>query len=228
MATRPPLWYFEQFGLIQALNDQQRRQFAGAARMRHFKRGERVYLSGDPGDQIFLVKSGIIKIATRPLERGEVILAFLHPGDIFGEVAVFDASPRDHLAEAHEDSLVCGFARESILQMIHAAPQLGFEITKLIGRRLQHFQSKVEDLLCQSAHARVAHALLDLAERHGVPDSDGVLIPFRLSQTDLGRLVGLRRETVNVILQEWREQGFVEPGPRAIRLRNAGALRRVS
>jgi hypothetical protein len=87
--------------------------------------------------------------------------------------------------------------------MIQSAPALGFEITKLIGRRLQRFQSRIEELLCKSAQARVAPALLDLAERHGIPDADGVLIPLRLSQSDLGRLVGLRRETRSGAITDW-------------------------
>jgi CRP/FNR family transcriptional regulator len=90
-----------------------------------------------------------------------------------------------------------------------------------------HLQSRVEELLHRSAPARQAHALLDLAAGHGIADADGVLIPLRLNQTDLGRLVGLRRETVNGILQGWRSEGLVEVDRRAIRLRNIDTLKRV-
>lgn len=78
------------------------------------------------------------------------------------------------------------------------------------------------------AYARLAHSLLDLADGHGVADAEGMVIPLRLSQTDRGRLVGLRRETVNGILQEWREQRIVESDRRAIRLRDIDALKRIA
>jgi CRP/FNR family transcriptional regulator, cyclic AMP receptor protein len=228
MAAHTKLWYFERFGLIQALNDTQRRHFAGMARMFELKRGSRIYLPGDPGDHVFLLKAGVVKIARDIPDQGEVILTFLYPGDIFGELAVVDGAPRDHMAEAHEDAIICALARDTVLQMIQGAPALGFEITRLIGRRLQRLQSRIEELLCKSAPTRVAHALLDLADSYGIKDADGVLIPLRLSQSDIGRLVGLRRETVNTILQEWRERGLVEAGRRAIRVRDIEGLRRVS
>jgi CRP-like cAMP-binding protein len=228
MPAHTKLWYFERFGLIQALSEAQRRQFAGMARMFEVKRGSRIYLPGDPSDQIYLLKAGVIKIARQLPDQGDIILALLHPGDIFGELAVVDDAPRDHLAEAYEDSVICAMNRDTITRMIQAAPELGFQITKLIGRRLRTFESRIEELLCKSAHARVAHALLDLAARHGIADSDGVLIPLRLSQGDLARLVGLRRETVNGILQEWRERGLVEADRRAIRVRDVEGLRSAS
>jgi CRP-like cAMP-binding protein len=98
---------------------------------------------------------------------------------------------------------------------------------KLIGKRVQRFQTQVEALLCKSAPARVAHVLADLARRDGIADDDGVLIRLRLSQTDLGRLVGVRRETVNIILQDWRDKGWIEADRRSLRVRNMSVLQRV-
>jgi CRP-like cAMP-binding protein len=214
--------------MISALSDPQRRHLEKVTRMLEVKRGTRIYLPGDPSDQIFLLKSGIIKISATTPDRREVILAFLHSGDIFGELAVVDDAPRDHVAEAYDDSVICAMSRDVILKVIHETPEIGFQITKLIGLRLRTFRSRIDELLCRSAHARLAHALLDLAEHHGVPDQDGVLVSLRLSQGDLGRLVGLSRETVNAILQEWREQSLLEMDRRSVRLRDPERLRRIS
>lgn len=228
MPAHTKLWYFEQFRMLSALSDAQRRQLERMTRMLEVKRGTPIYLPGDPSDQIYLLKSGLIKISTTTPDRREVILAFLYPGDIFGELAVVDESPRDHLAEAYEDCVLCAMNRDTVLRLIRETPDVGFQITKLIGLRLRTLRSRVEELLCKSAHARVAHALLELASRHGVPDRDGVLISLRLSQGDLGRLVGLSRETVNAILQEWREQQLVEMDRRSIRLRDPERLRQIA
>jgi CRP-like cAMP-binding protein len=228
MPAHTKLWYFERFRMISALSEAQRHQLEKLTRMLEVKRRTRIYLPGDPSDQIFLLKSGVIKISMTTSDNREVILAFLHPGDIFGELAVVDEAPRDHVAEAYDDCVICAMSRDTILQVIHETPEIGFQITKLIGLRLRTFRSRIEELLSKSAHARVAHALLELAERHGVPDTDGVLISLRLSQGDLGRLVGLSRETVNAILQEWREQNLVEMDRRSVRLRNPDRLRRIS
>jgi CRP-like cAMP-binding protein len=228
MAAHTKLWYFERFRMISALSEAQRHQLEKLTQMLEVKRGTRIYLPGDPSDQIFLLKSGIIKISMMTPDHRDVILALLHPGDIFGELAVVEDAPRDHIAEAYSDCVICAMGRDTVLRVIHETPEIGFEITKLIGLRLKTFRSRVEELLCKSAHARVAHALLELAERHGVSDQDGVLISLRLSQGDLGRLVGLSRETVNAILQEWREQNLVEMDRRTVRLRDPDRLRTIS
>jgi CRP-like cAMP-binding protein len=228
MPAHTKLWYFEQFRMLSALSDAQRRHLEKITRMLEVKRGTRIYLPGDPSDQIFLLKSGVIKISTTTPDHREVILAFLYPGDIFGELAVVDESPRDHLAEAYEDCVICAMSRDVVMRLVRETPEVGFQITKLIGIRIRTLRSRVEELLCKSAHARVAHALLELAERHGVPDKDGVLITLRLSQGDLGRLVGLSRETVNSILQEWREQSLMEMDRRSVRLKDPERLRQVA
>jgi CRP-like cAMP-binding protein len=98
MPAHTKLWYFERFRMISALSPEQRHQLEKLTRMLEVKRGTRIYLPGDPSDQIFLLKSGVIKISTTTPDNREVILAFLHQGDIFGELAVVDETPRDHVA----------------------------------------------------------------------------------------------------------------------------------
>src|SRR5919106_2619886 len=161
-------------------------------------------------------------------DGSEVILTVLPPGDIFGELAITgDEAPQDHRAEALEDSLLCEVPRGLLVRMIQEAPAFAWHITKLVGRRLRTFRTRVEELLGKSAPARLAHAILQLAQQHGIPDGEGVLVPLRLSQGDLGKLVGLTRETVNSILHAWRDQGVVEMDRRSIRVRDPERLRRV-
>ncbi len=105
---------------------------------------------------------------------------------------------------------------------------LGYQITKVMGLRLRRFRTRIEELLCKSAQARVAHTLLDLAADYGVPDSNGVLVPLRLNQADLGNLVGLARETVNVVLRDFKQRGLVDAGRSSIRIVDPARLRAVS
>jgi CRP-like cAMP-binding protein len=209
------------------LSDAQRRHLAQTAHMFDVKRGQHVYLSGDPAQQIFLLKSGIIKIVSLSPDDREVVLAYLHPGDVFGELAVVDDAPRDHSAEVQEDARLCSLNRELILGLVREFPDLGCSITKLIGSRARQFRMRLEQLLCRSASARLAHALADLADEHGVVDDHGSVIPFRLSQRDLGNLVGLTRETVNAVLQDFRRRGLIEVQHRNIRVPEPRKLRAV-
>lgn len=227
VATRSKLWYLQRFKLLDALSESQRQFLAQSARMFELKRGERVYVPGDPSDQIFLLKRGVVKIASPGSDHQEAVLAFLHPGDIFGELAVVDESPRDHLAEVHEDACLCALSRDLILRLARESPELGYRITKVMGSRVRQFRTRLEELLCTSATGRVAHALVDLAGEHGISDDRGIIIPFRLSQRDLANLVGLTRETVNVVLHDFRQRGLVEVEGKSIRLLDAEALRKI-
>lgn len=229
MAAYSKVWYLERFRLLDLMAPEQKRHFAGKTIMKEAKRGERIYLPGDPSDQLFLLKMGVVRIsAAADSSAGERILALLYPGDIFGELAVVDDSPRGHLATAHEDVVVCAVPRDVLLQVIRETPALGYQITKLMGARLRRLETRVEELLFKSAQARIARALLEMAASYGVEDREGVVIPIRLSQRDLGNLVGLARETVNVVLQEFKEQGLVNADRRSIRIMDPTRLRCVA
>jgi CRP-like cAMP-binding protein len=222
------LWYFEHFGLLQGLSEEQKQHVEQHTRMLNVKRGQAVYLPGDPSEHVYVVKTGAVKIVGKAPEGSEVILALLTPGDLFGELALTgDDGPQDHRAEATEDTLLCEVPRGLLVAMIQETPAFGRHVTKLIGLRLRTLRTRVEELLGKSAPARLAHAITELSHQHGIQDGEGVLIPLRLSQGDLGQLVGLTRETINGILQVWRDQGVLEMDRRSIRVRHPERLRRV-
>jgi CRP/FNR family transcriptional regulator, cyclic AMP receptor protein len=221
------LWYFEHFGLLQGLSDEQKQEVSHRSRMFEVKRGHPVYLTGDPSAHVYLVKTGAVKILGRAPEGGEVILSVLTPGDIFGELALAGDEPRDHRAEAADDTLLCEIPRDVLIHMIRDVPAFALHVTKLMGLRVRTLRTRVEELLGKSAPARLAHTLLELARQHGIKDGDGLLIPLRLSQGDLGKLVGLTRETVNSIFGVWRDQGVVDIDRRCIRVRDPERLRRM-
>lgn len=222
------LWYFEHFGLLQGLSPTQKQQVEEKTRMLHLKRGDAIYLPGDPTEHVYVVKTGAVKIVGTSPEGHSVNLAVLMPGDIFGELALTgENSTQEDRAEAMEDTSLCEVPRDLMFRMIEETPAFGRHVTKLVGLRLRTFRTRVEELLGKSAPARVAHAILELSHHHGIRDGGDVLIPLRLSQGDLGKLVGLTRETVNGIVQAWRDQGVMEMDRRSIRIRDTERLRRV-
>jgi len=105
--------------------------------MQDLKRGHKIYLPGDPSDVVFLLKVGIVKISTGGADQ-DTILALLYPGDIFGELAIFDDSPRDHIAEVVEDATLCAINRNMLHQFIQQSPALRYQVTKLMGSHSDH------------------------------------------------------------------------------------------
>jgi CRP-like cAMP-binding protein len=228
VAQRTKLWYLKNVNLFHGMSDEQMRMVEERTVMREIRRKEVLYLPGDAGDRIYLLKRGIVKIAALTDDGKEIILALLRQGEVFGEEAVIEDAPRDHMAEAYEDALLCVVTRQDFLGILRAHPEMAFKITKLVGFRLKTLRNRVEGLLFKGAPARLAQTLLDLARDHGVKDADGVLLPLRLSQQDLANLIGVTRESVNLALSDFRSRGLVEMEGRSLRLRRPEELRALA
>ncbi|MBI4263665.1 MAG: Crp/Fnr family transcriptional regulator [Acidobacteria bacterium] len=112
-----------------------------------------------------------------------------------------------------------------MLRLAHESAGFGYELARLTALRIRRFRARVEPLLGGTAHACVAQALLALAAEHGVADAHGVLIPLRLTQTELAALAGVTRETVNAVLGDLRVRGLVEMGRHSIRVSRPEGLR---
>lgn len=194
--------------------------------MREIRRKEVLYLPGDAGDRVYLLKRGVVKISTLTDDGKEIILALMRPGEVFGEESVLEDAPRDHMAEAYEDVLICVITRQDFLGILRAHPEMAFKVTKLVGFRLKTLRNRVEGLLFKGAPARLAQTLLDLARDHGIKDDEGVLLPLKLSQQDLASLIGVTRESVNLALADLRSRGLVEMESRSLRLRRPEDLQR--
>jgi CRP/FNR family transcriptional regulator, cyclic AMP receptor protein len=227
LPQRTKLWYLKNINLFHSMSEEQMRMIEQRTVMREVRRREVLYLPGDAGDRIFLLKRGVVKISALGEDGREIILALLRKGEVFGEEAALEDAPRDHLAEAYEDALICIITKQDFLDMLRTYPDLAFRVTKLVGFRLKTFRSRVEKLLFKGAPARLAATLLDLARDHGVPDAQGILLPLKLSQQDLASLIGVTRESVNLALSDFRKKGLVAVEGRTIRLPRPEALQAI-
>jgi CRP-like cAMP-binding protein len=209
------------------MSEEQMRDLERRTVMREIRRKEVLYLPGQAGDRIYLLKRGVVKIAAFGEDGREIILAFLKKGEVFGEEAVVEDAPRDHMAEAYDDALICIIPKKDFMEILRAHPEVGFAVTKLIGFRMKTFRNRIESLLFKGTPARLAQILLDLARDHGVTDARGVLLPLRLSQQDLASLIGVTRESVNLALSDFRRRGLVEVEGRTMHLPRPEALREI-
>ena len=218
------LAYLQRHSLLSVLCDADQSAVLRQARVAKLKRRQRIYQSGEPANEVYLVASGVVKLAVQSPDGREAILGFQHSGDLFGEMAVIDDGPHDHMAEAHEASVVWGISRDVFLGLMRESTALDHAVVTLLGLRLRMYRTRVREILHQSALARVANTLVHLAGQHGVEDADGVVIALRLSQRDVGNLVGLTRETVNFIFKDLRERNLIETQGHSIRVKNPAVL----
>ncbi len=218
------LCVLQRFHLLESLGDAERAALRKAMSVADVRRGTRVYGPGDPADRIYFLRSGVVKLWSPGVNGRAQLLAILYAGELFGEAAVLDDGPRDHVAEAHEDSVVCSVPREVVTAIMRARPEFALQVTRLVAARARAFKTRVEQLLHRSAEARLAHTLLGLGRQCGTEVGRRLVIPLRLSQRDLAGLVGVRRETVNLVLQAFRQRGLVEAARHHIVLQDPDAL----
>ena len=184
-----------------------------------------IFSKGDPGDCLYGILAGRVRIFSTSPEGNEIVLNILEAGILFGEIALLDGGARTASAAAMEQTDLMRIHRDHFLPYVRANPDLLLGILTLLCSRIRGSSEIIEDTAFLPLSARLAKQLLALGEHYRQPGTQVVTVP--LSQHDLGSMVGVSRETTNKQLAIWRSAGIVETAPRTIIIRNREALREL-
>ena len=180
-------------------------------RVRRFRRGETVFHLGDPGDALFIVMSGAIKI-TLPADTGdEAILATLRPGDFFGELALLDGAPRSATAVSIEPSETYILGRDRFRDLIATEPVMRDAVLATLAAEVRRLTHHVEELHFLDITGRLAARLGRLATESGadrLPDGT-IRLAGPLTQGDLAAMIGCTRQSVNKLLGIFTDDGLI-------------------
>ena len=218
-------WYVRDCLLFQRLSAQQLDQLERGARMREFPRNSTIFLPSDVADGVFLLGQGRVRICSNTTGGKQAILAFIDPGEVFGELSLIQGGEREERAEAAVDSTVILLPGDELRQMLEESASLSLGVTKLIGLRRKRIERRLRNLLFRSNRDRLGHLLLELTEHYGKTIDEGVLLDIKLSHQELASIIGVTRETVTTLLGEMQLDGFLLIGRQKIVIRN---LRRLS
>ncbi|MBE3572564.1 MAG: Crp/Fnr family transcriptional regulator [Moorella humiferrea] len=206
----PESWEFlRQVPVFADLSPEELQHIASLAQVRRYRKNMYIFMQGEPGDAIYFVKKGAIKLF-QVLEDGrEKILHFVREGEIFAEVLLFEGGPYPATAETLEDSEVGIIRNADMERLLSRHGEMAVKIIKVMSRRLRRAQEHIRDLALKGAYGRLASTLLQLAKDYGTPRADGVTIELNLSQQELASLIGTSRETVARILSDFKRLGAV-------------------
>ncbi|TWT29488.1 Crp/Fnr family transcriptional regulator [Blastopirellula retiformator] len=218
------IWHLKNCRIFEQLSATEIERLDACSRVRRFAKRSPIYLPAERADTVLLLASGRVKICHLTPEGKQSILAFIEPGELFGELSILDGEARDEYAEAVEASMIVSIPKEAMHELMESRPGLSIGVTKLIGLRRRRIERRVKNLLFLSNRDRLAHLLLELAESYGKRTEDGVELEIRLSHQDLANIVGSTRETVTVVLGELQNDGLVKVGRRRIVLRSLQRL----
>lgn len=179
-----------------------------------FSSGVNIITVAQPGDMVYVLLEGTVKIYVDQLDGSEVILAFLGPGDTFGEMSLVDSAGRSANVVALEDCSCLLMDRSSFHQCLKSMKGLSYNLVRLLSRRLRLANEQIQALSTLDVRGRVARQLLAFAQQYGQGEtSKGVTIPLRLTQTDVAALVGASRERVNQVIVDFKDSGFISVDP---------------
>ena len=218
------IWYLKKVNLFKGLSKEEMTRLAQLTQMKSFKKGEAIYLSGQPGRQVYFLKQGVVKISKLSGEGHELTLALLNPGEIFGELEAVEESARNAQAVAHSDVLICVLNRQDLLRMMESKPDVGIRLTKLIGFRRRVIENRLGNLIFRSIPQRLAALLLELRGPFGKKTGWGTQLDVPLTHEDLANLIGTARATLTEALNNFKKEGLIETEGKRITIKNPEAL----
>jgi CRP-like cAMP-binding protein len=179
-------------------------------------KGSVLFAEGDEGDQLYVIAEGKLKLGTSSGDGRENLLSILGPGEMFGELSLFDPGPRTSTATAVTDAKLLSLGQEKLLPWLIENPKVSLQLLAGLAQRLRRTNEAVGDLVFSDVPGRVAKALIDLGERFGKKTDEGLFVHHDLTQEELAQLVGASRETVNKALADFAGRNWLKLDGRAV------------
>jgi CRP-like cAMP-binding protein len=208
----------KQAPLFAELDDEAASTLAAAMGTIKVNKGDVLFHEGDTEDRLYVVVSGKIKLGRSGSAGRENLLAVLGPGQMFGELSVFDPGPRSSTATAVTPCELRVLEHDELTQWLTGRPEVARGLLGQLASRLRRANENAADLVFSDVPGRVAKALLDLAKRFGEQRDEGIHVHHDLTQEELAQLVGASRETVNKALADFAARGWIRLEPRSVTL----------
>jgi CRP/FNR family transcriptional regulator, cyclic AMP receptor protein len=203
------IWFLKDCDLFERLSAADKQHLESQAVIRTFPPGTFVYFPSDPGQSVLVLARGRVKIKFITPDGQETILAFVGPGELFGELAIVDTQPRNEYAEAVTETTVIAIPRDDMLGLMERRPELAMHVTRLFGFRRRRLENRLRNILFCSIRWRIVALMLELLETHGKLVGDAWEIVLPLSHQDLASLIGATRETVTVTLGQLQDEKLI-------------------
>lgn len=202
--------------LFTALDDAQAASLRASMDSVKISKGGILFKEGDEGEHVYVIVDGKLKLGTSSGDGRENLLSILGPGEMFGELSLFDPGPRTSTATAVTDAKLLSLSHEKLIPWLRGNPEVSLHLLARLAQRLRRTNEAVGDLVFSDVPGRVAKALMDLGARFGKQTDEGLFVHHDLTQEELAQLVGASRETVNKALADFAGRGWLKLDGRAV------------
>ena len=191
-----------------------------------FARGTTIFDEGEPGDRLYIIVQGKVKLARHAPDGRENLLSVMGPSDMFGELSIFDPGPRTSSAVCVTDVTAATMDSEMLKDWIAQHPEISQQLLRVLARRLRRTNASLADLIFTDVPGRVAKTLLQLANRFGVQEGGALRVNHDLTQEEIAQLVGASRETVNKALATFAHREWIKLEGKSVLIVNTEPLAR--
>jgi CRP/FNR family cyclic AMP-dependent transcriptional regulator len=210
--------------LFGGLGDGEIAELLAHAHVKHYDAGDEIFAKGSPGQSTMAVLRGAVKISSQSPEGKEIVLNIINAGALFGELAMLDGRERTADATAVDECELLVMYRRDFLPFLERRSDICIMVIEKLCKRLRQTSEQVEDIMFGDLGSRLAKVLLRLAQEGGRSQTP----VLRVTQQELGSMVGSARESVNRHLHVWQAAGLIKLGKGAISIRDVGGLQRMT
>ena len=207
--------------LFRGLGRDTLQRFAEVTREKRYPKGSVIVFADDPGDSLYIVRAGRVKVVLLGDDGREVILGVLGVGEHFGELALIDDQPRSAHVIALEDSVLLVLRREEFRRRVEASPAVAWALLTELSRRLRTADKKIGGLVLLDVPGRIARVLLENA-----PDEETNVVQRRLTHQTIAHMIGASRETVSRTMRDFQDASWISVEKRVIQITDRPALAR--
>lgn len=207
------LWYFEDINLFNILCPHKFKEYKDSHSFNEFGKNDYIYFEDDASDKVYLVNSGKVKIGYITGEGEEIVMAILSKGEIFGEKAILGEEKRNEFAQAIEkNTSICPITSDEMMDLLRKNKEFSLKIYKFIGFRFKKLERRLQLLLFKDSKTRLKEFLKELGDDFGYINkiSGEIVIKHPYTQKDMASLIGTSRPTLNILLNELKEDGFLQ------------------
>src|SRR5215471_12352362 len=212
--------------LFRGLTPEERSGLVARAHLRKLDSGETIFLMDSPGDAMMAILEGHVRISVPSPEGKEIVLAILHPGEVFGEIALLDGKGRTADARAMTRCNIAVLDRRDVLTFFQRHPNAWPKLVEVLCERLRRTDEHLAEMALLEIPLRLAKALLRLLARDERAGASAAKVG--LTQRELGNMVGASRESVNKCLNEWQRRGIVSIDDNTITIVNRTVLKQMA
>ncbi|MBV7294477.1 Crp/Fnr family transcriptional regulator [Corynebacterium sp. TAE3-ERU12] len=211
-------------GVFQGVDPDAVASLLGELETVRFPRGTTIFNEGDPGDRLYIIIDGKVKLARHAQDGRENLLTIMGPSDMFGELSIFDPGARTSSAICVTEVTAATMNSELLNNWVDSHPGISSQLLRMLARRLRRTNNALADLIFTDVPGRVAKALLGLANRFGQQEGPNLRVTHDLTQEEIAQLVGASRETVNKALAEFAHRKWIRIEGKSVLITDAERL----